>query len=427
MVRHWRKLLFFSFVLFIGGISSEALAADSQRIQKIQVEGLHRTQLQTVLRELPFSEGESWAPDFAETSERRLRNLGIFSEVRVAPPDANDTVTIYIKERWSLWVLPQASRRDDGSSSVSLVLDEYNLWGLNHHLKLGHKRETGRNFSNLTGSSSEFVYNWSRVANTKLSISASSNWGRSLFDAYNLGILTAQYMQSSKSGALTLAYALGPVPGEGWGASLGFSGSNSSYQLLSGTAQTDVTGHRLRSLSSGVSYRQVNDHITWLAGTAFDYSLSVAHSSLGSTINKYSQTASFRSYYPFWRDNTINVRLSGGLVTGDVLRSGLFDIGNRNGMRGYYPGELQGTRYLYGTLEGRFPLRQGSNFQMVTFADVGQIGGRGTSVTKGVAVGVGGGVRWTFRWLAKGTIRGDVAYGFASKRWRFYLGTGQAF
>lgn len=428
MTNYWKH--FFSTSILLLGLSithSAQAASDGQLIRNIQIEGLKRTEAQTVLRELPFVEGDAWQADFAELGERRLRNLGIFSEAHITSPDANATVTIYIRERWSLWILPQASRRDDGSSSVSLVLDEYNLWGLNHHLKLGHKRDTGTNFTNLAGSSSEAAYHWARVADSKISLSAASSWGRSIFNAYSLGVRTAQYLDSSKSGSLTLSYALGPVPGEGWGASLGFSGTNSSYQLLAGTAQTDVTGHRLRAVTGGVSYRQINDHITWLTGSAFDYSMSVAHNAFGSTVDNYSHTASFRSYYPFWNENTINVRLNAGLVTGDILRAGLFDIGNRDGLRGYYPGELQGSHYLYGTVEGRFPLRQGSNFQLVTFADAGQIGGRVTSVTRGVAVGVGGGVRWTFRWLAKGTLRGDVAYGFSSKRWRFYLGTGQAF
>lgn len=424
----WKHLLFILMIScgFLAPVGAYA-AGEGKLIHDIRIEGLERTNTATVLRELPFAPGTEWQPEFAETSERRLRNLGIFSEVRVAPPDADSRVTIYIKERWSLWILPQASRKDDGSSSVSVVLDEYNMWGLNHHLKLGHKRETGRNFTNLTGSSSEVAYNWSRIADSRLSVSAGSSWGRSIYDTYTLGIKTAQYMQSSKSGSLTFSYALGPVPGEGWGVSLGYSGSNSSYQLLSGTAQTDVVGHRLRALAGGLSYSQVNDHITWFTGRALDYSLSVAHSTFGSTISNYSQTLSLRSYYPFWEQNTINVRLNAGIVTGDVLRSGLFDIGNRDGLRGYYPGELQGSRYLYGTLEGRFPLRQNSNFQLVTFADAGQISGKGTSVTRGVAVGLGGGVRWTLRWLARGTIRADAAYGFASNRWRFYLGTGQSF
>ena len=50
-----------------------------------------------------------------------------------------------------------------------------------------------------------------------------------------------------------------------------------------------------------------------------------------------------------------------------------------------------------------------------------------SALGKQVIAGVGGGVRWTLRWLVNGTIRVDGAYGFATKKWRLYLGTGQAF
>lgn len=384
--------------LLISGVVSAGENANF--IREIYVEGLKRTQLATVLRELPFSEGSVWQENFIKTSERRLRNLGIFSEVRVTPPDSNSQVNIYVRERWTLWVLPQASRKDDGSSSLSVVLDEYNLWGLNHHLRIGHKRETGKNFSGLTGSSSELGYNWQRIANSKLSMQISAGWGRSLFDAYDLGIQTAQYLQAGKSGSLLFSYALGSTAGEGWGLSLGFSASNDTFELLSGIAQADVVGSRQRAVISGISYRCINDRIVWLSGDAFDYSLAVAHNAFGSTVNSYRHTISYRNYYPFYGQNTLNFRINGGIITGDVLRSGLFDIGNRNGLRGYYPGELQGTSYFYSTLEGRFPIRQGSNFQLVAFADIGKIGGHaGSSVTKGIALGLGTGVRWTLRGL----------------------------
>jgi len=412
--------------LLIAGVVSAG--EDTNLVRHIHVEGLKRTQLATVLRELPFEEGSVWQDNFITSSERRLRNLGIFSEVRVLPLDSESQVNIYVRERWTLWVLPQASRRDNGLSSLAVVLDEYNLWGLNHHLRFSHKRNTGKNFSGLTGSSSVVSYNWQRIANSKLGMQLSASWGRSLFDTYDMGIQTSQYMRAEKSGSVLFSYALGPTVGEGWGLSLGFSASNSTFRFLSGTAQADVVGSRQRVIISGISYRRINDRIIWFSGDAFDYALAVAHNIFGSTVNSYRHTISYRNYYPFYGQNTLNFRISGGIVTGDVLRSGLFDIGNRNGLRGYFPGELQGTNYLFSTLEGRFLIRQDSNFQLVAFADIGKVGGYGgSSVTKGLALGLGAGARWTLRWLARGTIRVDVAYGLASKRWRFYLGTGQAF
>ena len=416
-------LLILSFLL-----AWSALAEPVAIVSNIEVEGLKRTEEVTVLRELPFAVGSTWQDGFSNDAERRLRNLGIFSEVLVAAPDEHGEVQVRVKERWSLWVLPQATRKDNGVTSASLVVDEYNLWGLNHHARLAYRRDTGKNFSGLNGSSYAASYDWRRVADSKLGISVSGDWGSSVFDAYNLGVQAAQYRQTGKSASILFNYALGDVPGEGWSIAGGFTGSNATYQFLSGTPQANVVGNRMRSIVASLSYSLVDDQITWLSGSAFSYSASFAHKGLGSTINVYSHTASWRNYYAFSGQHTLNLRLSGGVTTGDVLRSGLFDIGNRNGLRGYYPGELQGTNYLYGTVEGRFPIRQGSNFQVVAFTDVGKIGGRvGSSVTRGLAIGSGGGFRWTMRWLVKGTLRGDVAYGFASKRWRFYLGSGQAF
>jgi len=409
-------------------LSWAAMAEPLRVIQGIDIQGVERTKDRTVLRELPFAVGSVWQDGFAARAERRLRSLGIFSEAVVAAPDGTGKVRIRVKERWSLWILPQASRADNGATSGSIVVDEYNLWGLNHHARLAYKRDTGKNFSDLSGVSYGAGYDWRRVADSKLGVSVNGSWGRSLFDAYEQGAQIAQYMQTGKSASIIFTYALNDVPGEGMGISAGFTGSNSLYRFLSGTPQADVVSNRIRALQAGVSYNMIDDRITWISGSAFAYSLSIAHKGLGSTVNTYSHTGSWRNYYAFSGQNTVNLRLTGGLMTGDVQRSGLFDIGSRNALRGYYPGELQGTHFLYGTIEGRFPIKTDSNFQLVTFTDIGKIGGRvGSSVTRGLAVGAGGGFRWTMRWLVNGTIRGDVAYGLSSKRWRFYMGTGQAF
>lgn len=418
------QLILSAVLMFI----SNVIYASEVVVANIEIHGLDRTEERVVLRELPFHSGEVWDQAYINTSERRLRNLGIFSEAVVYPPDEQGRVVIHLKERWSLWLLPQGTRKDNGASSLSVVMDEYNLWGLNHHARFAYKRDTGTNFSSLKGVSYEGSYVWRRVADSRFDISANGTWGRSIYDTYDLGVNTAQYLQRSKGGAFTLRYAFGEVPGEGWSMVAGFSGSNSTFRFLSGVPQNDVVGNRVRAINSGVSYRQIDDHITWITGVAFDYALSVAHKGLGSSVKVYTHTASWRDYYAFSGQNTINFRIAGGQMAGDVLRSGVFDIGNRNELRGYYPGELQGTHYIYGTIEGRFPIRAASNFQLVAFTDVGKIGGNvGTSVSRGLAVGAGGGFRWTMRWLVNGTLRGDVAYGVASKRWRFYLGTGQAF
>ncbi len=178
-----------------------------------------------------------------------------------------------------------------------------------------------------------------------------------------------------------------------------------------------------------LSYNLVDDHITWLTGFRFNYAIDVAHAILGSTINVYRQNVAMSSHLPVpGTHNTFDFRVSGGGASGKVLQDGLFDIGGSRGLRGYLPGELQGTYYLYANLEGRFPVSRGGNFQLVGFTDLGQIWNRRRpALGKSLIVGMGGGARITLRWLVKGTFRSDIAYGMATHNWRVYFGTGQVF
>ena len=418
------KRIVLMLILLLCGVANAA----EHEIKHIEIEGLEYSRARVVLRELPFKVGETWQPEWAELGARRLRNLGLFSEAHVMPPDAYGVVHVRVNDRWPLWILPEASRSDNGASSAGVTLTEHNMWGLHHHLRLATRRDTGKNFTGNNGSSYQASYIWRRINDSNFGVDAAINDGTSIFDAYQNGVLTSSYLQDNQNWSAGASYALGPVPGEGWGLRLGFSSNKSTYSLRSGPALVDVVGLRRQAVQFSASFRMVDDQITWLTGTQIDYTADVAHQSLGSDINSYSQTISWRRHLDIGNQNTFSYRINAGLRTGNVLRDGLFDVGSRNEMRGYYPGELQGNAYIYGTLEGRHPLAINHNVQLVAFADAGHVNRNGSSALgRDVVVGVGGGVRWTLRWLVNGTIRVDGAYGFATRKWRLYLGTGQAF
>jgi len=416
-------------VLLLLAVQLLPLCATAEEIvRSIHVDGLERTNIRTVLRELPFTEGDVWQDEWKATAERWIRNTGLFSEARVSAPNADGVVEIYVHEKWSLWLLPTVTRKDNGASKAGLTLDEYNLWGLGHKLHASVIQNTGKNFSASQGTTYGLGYDWRRIADSKWGLNLSLGSGPSPFDAYQNGVAVAQYIQEENNAGLSISYAFGPVPGEGWGASLGYNMSNTSYRFVSGIPQPDIQGQKGRSVALGISYTQVDDKITWFTGTAFAYSLSVSHKSLGSSNNSYAQTLSFRTYAPINGENTFNTRLNAGLATGGIQRAALFDLGNRNAIRGYYPGEIQGTRYVYGTAEWRYLISPGSNVQLAAFSDIGYVSNKGGHpYGKTLIVGAGAGVRWTLRWLVNGTVRGDAAYGVATHRWRFYLGSGQAF
>lgn len=415
-------------VLLISLVVGATIANAENEINRIEISGLKYSNARVVIRELPFHEGEIWQPDFAAEGERRLRNLGLFSEAYIQPPDELGVVRIRVHDRWPLWVLPEATRSDRGSSSAGATLTYYNMWGLNHQLRLKTKWDTGTNFTANNGNSYDTSYIWRRVNDSKISLDIAYAGGRSLYDAYQNGQLASTYILDQQSWSGGMSYALGSIPGEGWDVRLGVSTNVSHYTLNAGALLPDIKDARRQQIQFSAGYQMADNRITWLTGTFFNYSLGISHKSLGSGINSYTQAVSYRRHIDIGNQRTFSYRLNAGLVTGNNLRDSLFDIGGSTGIRGYYAGELQGDAYLFGTVEGRYPLNEGSNFQLVAFSDFGHIRNNGkAALGKNIVAGFGAGMRWTLRWLINGTFRADYAYGTATHRWRAHVGVGQAF
>lgn len=418
----------FLLILWIFLLPVWSHADETSIVKSIHIVGLKHTDERVVLRDLPFHKGSIWQQDYLATSERRLRNLGIFSEVKLLNLNAQGEVKIIVKERWSVWLLPEATRKDGGASRAGLTLTNYNLWGLNHFSRISGSVDTGKNFSSNQGRSYQASYTWRRVYDSKYDIDMALNQGDSIFDVFENGLLASSYTQNTQSWALGLSYAFDEVPGEGWGARIGLSHSRKAFTLKTGLPHPDIQNNQRNAANLDLFYRQVDDHSTWITGSTFNYHLDFANKLFGSSVNVVRQSVSWRSYTPLKQKNTINVRVNAGWADGNLLRDGLFDLGDGKGMRGYYPGDLQGSAYIYGTLESRMLITPDSNVQWVVFTDVGHVTNQGRrALGRSVVAGIGGGARWTLRWLVNGTLRGDIAYSTALHRWRVHLGTGQSF
>jgi len=417
------------FILWVLALPAYGYADEPTVVQKIEISGLKYSDERVLLRELPFSSGSIWQASFIKTSERRLRNLGIFtSRVSVLPPNQQGVVHIIVKDRWPIWLLPEATRKDGGASRAGLAFTDYNLWGLNHFIRLSGSIDTGKNFTSKQGQSYHGSYIWRRIADSKYSIDMSVNRGDSIFDTFNNGVLSSSYAQNSQAWALGISYAFDEVPGEGWDARGGLSHSIKQFTLKAGTPQTNIQDSQRNAMNLSINYRFVDDHTTWITGSTFNYNIDFTNSVLGSTINSVRQQASWRTYLPLKQQNTINLRVNAGWIAGNILRDGLFDLGSGEAMRGYYPGDLQGNAYIYATLESRILLKPDSNVQWVAFIDAGHVNNQGRQAFgSSIVAGAGTGIRWTLRWLIRGTLRSDIAYSTALHRWRIHLGTGQAF
>lgn len=408
---------------------SVSATASETIIRSIHITGLKHSSPEVVLRELPFAEGEIWQPEYAELSERRLRYLGIFDRVVVLPPTASGQVNIQLSDLWPVWLLPNLSRKDGGASSAGLTLTDYNMWGMNHVLRLSGAADTGNNFSSYQGNSTSLSYLWRRVNNSKLSMDVSVTQGKSSLDVFNQGLFQSGYEKDTHDIVMGVSYGFGDVPGEGWDMRFGTSLSDTQYKLMQGPVQADVKNRRRNALVTNMSYTQLDNHITWFSGSIFDYTVNATMPWMGSTIQAVRQSLSWRRYIPLKQSNdTINFRLNAGWTQGDILRDGLFDLGEGRLIRGYYPGDILGSAYVFGTAELRTIWEAHDNIQWVTFLDAAHVNYQGKrALGTSIIAGMGAGFRWTFRWLVNGTLRADIAYGTALQQWRIHVGAGQSF
>ncbi|RME81913.1 MAG: hypothetical protein D6771_07700 [Zetaproteobacteria bacterium] len=372
-------------------VGAACLAAAAEgRIAQVEVLGLRYTQAAMVKRELPFAPGDAWQPEWQEETRRRLMATGLFSEVRVEPPDAAGVVRVYARDRWPLWLVPTATRKDNGESYLGLVLEDYNAWGRGDALRLELRRYAGRNFSRLTREQSlSASYRMRRIGG--------GDWSAKLQGWKD---------PAGRGWSLAAERTLGPTPELGARFALGW------------RTQWNANGFRL--LGPQLEWRDevIDEHLDWHRGWR------AWASTWWTNYGLYLSGGYARYQLLNAVGDTVAWRLEGGAIQGDRAALGSWDIGHRNGLRGYFPGEMPATSYALASLEGRFLWRGHENVQGVPFVDAALVGWQGKVR---VHWGVGAGVRWTLRWLVRGTIRFDIAYGVSIRKWRAYLGTMQAF
>lgn len=160
------KSLFFV-VSFFG--FSQVFAKDttlSKTIKSIEITGNTKTKTSIILRELSFqvdsvSTEENFQNYHIPRSISNLKNLNLFNDISIVLTefDNNWTVKITVIEKWYLWPIPFvefADRNfnqwytldlDPGRTNFGLYLFKYNLFGLNHTLKL----TAGTGYTNTFG------------------------------------------------------------------------------------------------------------------------------------------------------------------------------------------------------------------------------------------------------------------------------------
>ncbi len=379
-----------------------AAPAAAATIRSIEIQGLRYSREALVRRELPFAPGDAWRPELAGQARKRLMALGVFSEVHVLPPDAHGVVRIVVRDRWPLWILPTATRKDTGESWVGIALRHYNVAGLAHEALVEVRNFTGRNFSS-----------WRRVRDARLDYYWRRMRGGDLSLRLDAAAATAPGERTHTLG-IALERALGETPELGPLARLG----------LFRVHRTGARAFLAQGLDAAFVWNDVFEHVDWQEGARVQLRLLSAPRWGGADTRWHEVSGLWARYLALdARGDTLNARLAFAARDGDLARIGLLDPSGGRGLRGHYPGEVPARAWVLASIEPRWRVPGAENVQLVVFADLAWAGhGRWRAWPA-----FGGGARWTLRWLAHGTLRLDLGYGLRTRRWRVHLGAGQAF
>ena len=130
-----------SFTFIIVVVLFHLTLGKAAEITDIRIEGRRWTKLWVIERELEISVGDTLCKEALDETRKRLMNLGIFNDVRVAS-DSTGVVTIDLAEAWNLWPIIDPNMEETQLSelfenpreffrglSLDLGITDFNLLG----------------------------------------------------------------------------------------------------------------------------------------------------------------------------------------------------------------------------------------------------------------------------------------------------------
>ncbi|MFW6083826.1 MAG: hypothetical protein ACODAA_01280 [Gemmatimonadota bacterium] len=142
-------------------------AADRHWIYRTANSLRFKTRPGVVERELLFAAGDSLDLALLAETERNLRALGLFREVRVDTVVEEDRVVAVVRTRdaWSTLPILHGSFASDGTLTGRVGLTERNVLGTGNFLSLAYRKSTDRD-------GGEFASRWRRLAGSQVDLAA---------------------------------------------------------------------------------------------------------------------------------------------------------------------------------------------------------------------------------------------------------------
>ncbi len=347
-------------ILFAPAAAGEPLP-EFPVIREISFEGNDTTQPKTMLREMVIQSGDPADPVAIERSRQGVQDLGLFRSVRVRqePVEGGVRLVFTVKEKYYILPLPSASANSDGGYSYGFRTRWYNIWGLNHSLLAYYqKRQSSEGTADpvKTGVQTRYQLRYSApfIADSPFSLNLALGRGITPY------VKPLVYDSIMDFASVSLSRKLSErVDSQGWEISAGMDWER---QHSAGPDAPPDQG-RATSLSAGLSYRDLRDHLYSYEGIAYGFSAGTASRDVLSDYTSTDWSANFADYLQVGETphQTLNLFISGaGSQGGAPGREAAYSLGGVDSLRGYEPETVKGDSYYLFSAEFLRPVLRNS-------------------------------------------------------------------
>jgi outer membrane protein insertion porin family len=376
-------------------------------VRRITLQGNGRTRERVFAREMRLRAGATYCSEAARQDERRLLDLGLFSDVQVradsASTDSADVI-VEVRERATLLPIPELSYSAENGTTYGLTIRESNFLGDGQRLGVSALFGARESLSAL------WTLPWIGHVHAGLFVSAyDSRWrdrvenlrerrrgvrlgANRYFSGYRYQVGLDTRVEDVESDPLSDADTL-DVPRHDLVRSLAVS---------AGYDARDFRTNPRRGFTVGARYEQVG---SWLGG-----SVTLNRTSFGSSV-----------FVPLSGSFTLALGAQATLARGTVPDYERTRLGGIATVRGFPEGRATGESRVWQSVELRFPLMKKRTFRLpvlknfdveaagAVFGDIGAIWDGGDTRAARTLYGVGTGVRVFMPFT--GVSRTDIAVG----------------
>jgi len=386
-------------------------------LRAVRFAGNGTTQARTLLRELPFREGDTVTAIQLEAGRQAIQNLNLFKEVSLHhKADGNGGVeaTYTVREKWYVLGYPRVDANADGEYAYGVQMDWNNLWGLNHVLRVSALRKNTEREGIGIEQNLTLGYSAPQVFDTRWSMGLGSSYTERPVDN-DLG----QYQERLQAyQAVALRTFEGSQPSQGW--SLGAGLLWTHQQTSNGIAEY---GEALGPVGL-LGYRDIKLNIFSEEGTMFGSRLDAAVEGAAADYDFARLTVNAIRYLRVGEmpHQTVHFFGNAGFNWAGPNSVRNFTLGGVGALRGYSRGFREGNAYYHFGAEWLRPVYR-PWLRTLVIAEAGNVFAQPNDIEPThVRASIGLGLRIRITTFVNVQLEAGVAYPLEGGAPRFFAG-----